>query len=110
MSLLSSYSDDNKVQHELPREIVFRTAIGLTADKSKIVYRKTTETAERFSYVGMTKSAAETCQDLMIVEYTNQTTGELEADIEAVSMGGSMWQVNVAVRQRTVTSETEDVT
>jgi hypothetical protein len=46
----------------------------------------------------------------MVAAYTNATTGEVEADIEAVHVGGLMWQVNVEARQTTKTLVTEELT
>jgi hypothetical protein len=93
------------VRHQLPvttvtRALVFvGVPVGGTTDHA--IYLERSVTHERFSYVGMTEAAASTCAAAMVSAYTNETTGEVEADIEAVHVGGRMWQVNVEVRQTT---------
>ena len=73
-----------------------------------------TITTERFSYVGMTKSAAQACVDELKIAYTKsilipsvQSTGEITysyvnmcvADIQGNHVGGLMWDVNVDVNE-----------
>ena len=114
MGLLTTHSSTNKVRHQLPVTTVTRTLVfvgvpeGETSDKA--IYLKKTTTTERYSYVGMTEAAASTCAAAMVAAYTNATTGEVEADIEAVHVGGLMWQVNVEARQTTKTLVTEELT
>lgn len=114
MALITSHSAANKVRHQLPVTTVTRTLIfvgvpeGGTTDHAIYVERSVTH--ERFSYVGMTEAAASTCAAAMVSAYTNSTTGEVEADIEAVHVGGLMWQVNVEARQTTKTLVVEELT
>ena len=114
MGLLTTHSETNKVRHQLPVTVVTRSLVfvGRRVDDTsdKAIYLKKTTTTERYSYVGMTEAAASTCAAAMVAAYTNATTGEVEADIEAVHVGGLMWQVNVEARQTTKTLVTEELT
>jgi len=78
-----------------------------TSDKA--IYLKKTTTTERYSYIGMTATAAASCVTAMVTAYTNSTTGEVEADIEAVHVGGSMWEVRVDARATTTAFVVEDL-
>lgn len=114
MGLLETHSSTNKVRHQLPATTVTRALVfvgvpvGETTDHAIYVERSVTH--ERFSYVGMTEAAASTCAAAMVSAYTNETTDEVEADIEAVHVGGLMWQVNVEARQTTKTFVAEELT
>jgi len=114
MALITSHSSANKVRHQLPVTTVTRTLVfvgvpeGETADHA--IYLERSVTHERFSYVGMTEAAASTCAEAMVSAYTNETTDEVEADIEAVHVGGLMWQVNVEARVTTKKFVAEELT
>lgn len=114
MGLFTTHSSTNKVRQSLPMTVVTRSLVfvGRRVDDTsdKAIYLKKTTTTERFSYVGMTEAAASTCAAAMVAAYTNATTGEVEADIEAVHVGGLMWQVNVEARVTTKTFVTEELT
>ena len=114
MALLTTHNATNKVRQSLPVTVVTRSLVfvGRRVDDTsdKAIYLEKTTTTERYSYIGMTEAAASTCAAAMVSAYTNETTGEVEADIEAVHVGGLMWQVNVEARQTTKTLVTEELT
>jgi len=101
MALFESYSDANKQQIELP----VTTAIirYFSSGSGWAIKQTTTLVTERFSYVGMTKTAAGTCVDAMVLEYTDEATEEVTADIQGTHTGGGMWQVDVSARKKTIT-------
>lgn len=113
MALLTTHNETNKVRQSLPVTTVTRTLVfvgvpvGDTSDKA--IYVKKTTTTERYSYIGMTQAAAEKCVTAMVINYTNADTGEVEADIEAVHVGGSMWEVRVDARATTKDFVVEDL-
>jgi hypothetical protein len=101
MALLETYSDTNKQQIELPvTTVIIRY---FSSGSAQAIKQTTTLVTERFSYVGMTKTAAGTCVDAMVLEYTDEATDEVMADIQGTHMGGEMWQVDVAARKKTIT-------
>jgi hypothetical protein len=101
MALLEGYSDTNKQQIELPVTTVIIRYFSSGSDQA--IKQTTTLVTARFSYVGMTKTAAETCIEAMVLEYTDPATGEVMAEIQGTHMGGMMWQVDVAARRKTIT-------
>lgn len=113
MALLTTHNATNKVRQSLPVTVVTRSLVfvgrrvGDTSDKA--IYLKKETTTERYSYIGMTETAAGTCAGAMVTAYTNATTGEVEADIETVHVGGSMWEVRVDARMVTVSFVVEDL-
>lgn len=113
MALLTTHNETNKVRQSLPVTVVTRSLVfvgrrgGDTSDKA--IYLEKTTTTERYSYIGMTQAAASTCAAAMVIAYTNATTGEVEADIEAVHVGGSMWEVRVDARATTTDFVVEDL-
>ena len=106
MALLTTYSDANKQQIELPVDLV-KIGYYASATAGKCVKRVITTTTQRFAYVGMDKTTAQTCVDAMVLAYTDPTTGEVSADVQGSHVGGGMWQVDVGVRQ-TVNVFTEE--
>jgi len=119
MALLTGYASTNKVQNQVSvtREIrTFFETIGY------FWWYVESITTESFSYVGMTKTAATTCQGDMITAYTkskliptvsivdNQgdvtytAVTELVADIRTVR-DNCGWRVDVNVNENTKTIE-----
>lgn len=111
MALKESYGPANKQQHTLPFEREVRTYFNVWSVGYWLVE---TITTERFSYVGMTKSAAQACVDALKIAYTKsilipsvQSDGEVTysmvnmcvADIQGNHVGGLMWDVNVDVNE-----------
>ena len=113
MALLTTHSETNKVRQSLPVTTVTRRLIlvGKKAGSESdwAVWSVRTTTTERFSYVGMTETAAGACVTAMLTAYTHAVTGEVQADIEAVHVGGLMWQVNVESRLETTTTVSEEL-
>lgn len=126
MGLITSHSDANKETHQLPatREvrtlIRLATSVGGTAWQMLPYWYVETITTERFSYVGMTAAAAESCQTAMVTAWTkakdiplidnegNITTESKQvvcADIRANHSAGGMWQVDVDVNDVDVSIE-----
>lgn len=120
MALLTTHGATNKVQNQLSVTREIRTMFNLLWEFWWYVESITTES---FSYVGMTKTAAATCQEAMVEAWTktkpvpsvtiqnNQATSitysyisELVADIRTVrdSCG---WRVDVQVNENTKTIE-----
>jgi len=113
MGLLTTHSETNKVRQSLPVTTVTRTLVFVGVPEGETtnhaVYLKKTTTTERYSYIGMTQAAASTCAAAMVINYTNGATDEVEADIEAVHVGGSMWEVRVDARATTTDFVVEDL-
>jgi hypothetical protein len=107
MALLETYSDANKQQIELPITKVLIRYFN-SATRGKCVKQTTTTITERYNYTGMTKTAAQTCVEAMVLEYTDEATTEVMADIQGTHMGGEMWQVDVAARKKTITYVLKD--
>ncbi len=126
MALLTTHGPTNKVQHQLSSEREVRTLIRLATSIGAGVaamlpyWYVETITTERFSYVGMTKAAATTCQAAMVAAWTKSkyiplidqegnVTTELKqvvcADIKSNHMAGGMWRVDVDVNETDITIE-----
>lgn len=119
MALLTTHGSTNKVQHQISIDRENRTLFY----SWELYWYVESITTESFSYVGMTKAAAATCQEAMVEAWTktksvpsvtiqnNQATSitysyisELVADIRTVrdSCG---WRVDVQVNENTKTIE-----
>lgn len=105
---------DNKQEHQLPATRELFTLVNVAG---VYVWHKEQIDTERFSFVGMTKAAAEACQAAMVTQYTKSkqiptiSEGSIVltwiiqcvADIKAVRTSGHMWQVDVDVNEVTHT-------
>lgn len=110
MALLTGYSDTNK---ELRQSAATRTVRTLASAYGVWYWHVESITTESFSYVGMTKAAADACAAAMVTAYTKTKSipsiqaGEIVttsvsqcvADIRAVRTEGNTWQVNVEVNE-----------
>lgn len=121
MALLTSHSSANKVRKTLPSTQMIRTLVFVNAGAwIGQLWQVETIVSERFSYVGMTEAAATTCAAAMVSAYTKNKlipavnesgeitysyVSEIVADVQAVHVAGSMWQVDVSVREKTITLE-----
>jgi hypothetical protein len=62
MSLLNSYSDDNKqTQTGLQKQYNYEAKFFVVKDNLCSVYRVTRHATKQYNYVGMTESAAKAC-------------------------------------------------
>lgn len=116
MGLINQYGPTNKQQHTLPFTREVRTSFSVLFIWYWLVE---TITTERFSYVGMTQSAAQACVDELKIAYTKtiqipsvqaeeivySTTNMCVADIQGVHVGGLMWDVIVDVNEPSYTIE-----
>jgi len=105
MALLTTHSATNKVLEELPKDVNLFLDAWAASDGGIIILFNTTHT-ERYRYVGMTQTAAATCQTAMIALYTEVINGVQQciADVSATRQDGHMWQVSVSVMRVSVTA------
>lgn len=117
MALLTGWTDkagyagpDNKHKHQLPARREINTLVNVAG---VFVWHKEQIDTERYSFVGMTESAAAACQAAMVEQYTksklvptisegavvNTAVNQCVADIKAVRTSGHMWQVDVDVNE-----------
>jgi len=98
MALLTYFDARNRIDDELPKTVVAEGVMQLSGSP---VLTRTTQTTQRFRYVGMDRATAEVCQLAMIAKYTPPQASPYASgslDVRATPMGGSsMWQVEVAV-------------
>lgn len=110
MALLTGYSDTNK---ELRQSAATRTVRTLASAYGVWYWHVESITTESFSYVGMTKAAADACAAAMVTAYmktksipsiqageiVTTSVSQCVADIRAVRTEGNTWQVNVEVNE-----------
>lgn len=97
---------NNRENVELPKEVkLFLDAVS-DPGGGLLIYYSVTAT-ERFRFVGMTETAAATCQAAMVTLYTENINGvqQCVADVSATRQAGRMWQVEVSVMRVTVEVE-----
>lgn len=115
-----SENDGFKQRHQLPVEKTVKNLFYVPVVATYYWFVETI-TTESFSYVGMTEAAATSCAAAMKTAYTenvvtatvDQSTGTIStttknictADIRAIHVEGSMWQVDVDVNKVATTVE-----
>lgn len=105
MALLTSHGAKNKITDERPKTIAL--IMGAAAVTGGLMLTYNTTYTERFRYIGMTATAADTCQAAMIALYTETVNGvpQCIANVSTVPDDGNAWQVSVSVMRVSITTK-----